>query len=398
MQPNAGAQGEYAGLLVIRKYHEGRGEGHRDVCLIPSSAHGTNPASAHMANLRVVVVDCDENGNVDLDDLTKKAKEHADNLAALMVTYPSTHGVFETAITDICEVVHQHGGQVYMDGANLNALVGLCRPGCFGPDVAHMNLHKTFCIPHGGGGPGIGPIGVAKHLAPYLPNHPLVAEAGPSDGIGPVTAAPWGSAGILPISWAYITLMGTAGLKRATQVAILSANYIANRLKEDFPVLYTGQGGLVAHECIIDTRAVQESAGISVEDIAKRLMDFGFHAPTMSFPVPGTLMIEPTESEPKAEIDRFCDAMIAICKEAKRIENGEWPADDNPLHNAPHTIDVLTAEEWTHPYTREEAAYPGATTAAGKYWPPVGRIDNVYGDRNLVCTCPTIDSYRDAAE
>ncbi len=398
LQPNAGAQGEYAGLLVIRKYHEGRGEGHRDVCLIPSSAHGTNPASAHMANLRVVVVDCDENGNVDLDDLTKKAKEHADNLAALMVTYPSTHGVFETAITDICEVVHQHGGQVYMDGANLNALVGLCRPGCFGPDVAHMNLHKTFCIPHGGGGPGIGPIGVAKHLAPYLPNHPLVAEAGPSDGIGPVTAAPWGSAGILPISWAYITLMGTAGLKRATQVAILSANYIANRLKEDFPVLYTGQGGLVAHECIIDTRAVQESAGISVEDIAKRLMDFGFHAPTMSFPVPGTLMIEPTESEPKAEIDRFCDAMIAICKEAKRIENGEWPADDNPLHNAPHTIDVLTAEEWTHPYTREEAAYPGATTAAGKYWPPVGRIDNVYGDRNLVCTCPTIDSYRDAAE
>ena len=397
LQPNAGAQGEYAGLLVIHKYHESRGEGHRNVCLIPSSAHGTNPASAHMANLRVVVVECDENGNVDLDDLTNKAKEHADNLAALMVTYPSTHGVFETAITDICEVVHHHGGQVYMDGANLNALVGLCRPGSFGPDVAHMNLHKTFCIPHGGGGPGVGPIGVGQHLAPFLPNHPLVAEAGPPDGIGPVAAAPWGSAGILPISWAYIGLMGTAGLKRATQVAILSANYIAKRLEGDYAVLYTGRDNLVAHECIIDTRPVQESAGISVEDIAKRLMDFGFHAPTMSFPVPDTLMIEPTESEPKAEIDRFCDAMIAIRQEAKRIESGEWPADDNPLHNAPHTAADLAAGEWTHPYTREEAAFPGGTTLA-KYWPPVGRIDNVHGDRNLVCTCPTVDSYRDAAE
>ena len=398
LQPNAGAQGEYAGLLVIRKYHESQGQGHRDVCLIPSSAHGTNPASAHMANLRVVVVECDKNGNVDLDDLTNKAKEHAENLAALMVTYPSTHGVFETAITDICDVVHQNGGQIYMDGANLNALVGLCRPGSFGPDVAHMNLHKTFCIPHGGGGPGVGPIGVGQHLAPFLPNHPLVAQAGPPDGIGPVTAAPWGSAGVLPISWAYIALMGTAGLKRATQVAILGANYIAKRLEGDYAVLYAGRNGLVAHECIIDTRPVQESAGITVEDIAKRLMDFGFHAPTMSFPVPDTLMIEPTESEPKAEIDRFCDAMIAIREETRRIESGEWPADDNPLHNAPHTAADLAAGEWTHPYTREEAAFPGGTTAVAKYWPPVGRIDNVYGDRNLVCTCPSVDSYRDAAE
>ena len=398
LQPNAGSQGEYAGLLVIRKYHESRGEGHRDVCLIPSSAHGTNPASARMANLRVVVVDCDENGNVDPDDLAAKAKEHADSLAALMVTYPSTHGVFEAAITDICEVVHRHGGQVYMDGANLNALVGLCRPGSFGPDVAHINLHKTFCIPHGGGGPGVGPIGVAQHLAPFLPNHPLVAEAGPPDGIGPVAAAPWGSAGILPISWAYIALMGTAGLKRATQVAILSANYIAKRLQGDYPVLYTGRNGLVAHECIIDTRPVQESAGITVEDIAKRLMDFGFHAPTMSFPVADTLMVEPTESEPKAEIDRFCDAMIAIREEARRIESGEWPAEDNPLHNAPHTADDLAAGEWTHPYTRAEAAFPAGTTALAKYWPPVGRIDNVYGDRNLVCTWPAVDGYRDAAD
>ena len=398
LQPNAGSQGEYAGLLVIRKYHESRGEGHRDVCLIPSSAHGTNPASARMANLRVVVVDCDENGNVDPDDLAAKAKEHADSLAALMVTYPSTHGVFEAAITDICEVVHCHGGQVYMDGANLNALVGLCRPGSFGPDVAHINLHKTFCIPHGGGGPGVGPIGVAQHLAPFLPNHPLVAEAGPPDGIGPVAAAPWGSAGILPISWAYIALMGTAGLKRATQVAILSANYIAKRLQGDYPVLYTGRNGLVAHECIIDTRPVQESAGITVEDIAKRLMDFGFHAPTMSFPVADTLMVEPTESEPKAEIDRFCDAMIAIREEARRIESGEWPAEDNPLHNAPHTADDLAAGEWTHPYTRAEAAFPAGTTALAKYWPPVGRIDNVYGDRNLVCTWPAVDGYRDAAD
>jgi len=397
VQPNAGAQGEYAGLLVIRKYHESRGEGHRNVCLIPSSAHGTNPASAQMANLKVVVVECDKNGNVDLDDLTNKAKKNADNLAALMVTYPSTHGVFETAITDICDVVHHHGGQVYMDGANLNALVGLCRPGLFGPDVAHMNLHKTFCIPHGGGGPGVGPIGVGQHLAPFLPNHPLVAQAGPADGIGSVTAAPWGSAGVLPISWAYIALMGTAGLRRATQVAILSANYIAKRLQGDYAVLYTGRNNLVAHECIIDTRPMQESAGITVEDIAKRLMDFGFHAPTMSFPVPDTLMIEPTESEPKAEIDRFCDAMIAIRQEAKRIESGEWPADDNPLHNAPHTAADLAVGEWIHPYTREEAAFPGGTTLA-KYWPPVGRIDNVHGDRNLICTCPAVDSYRDAAK
>ena len=386
LQPNAGAQGEYAGLLVIRKYHESLGEGHRDVCLIPSSAHGTNPASAHMANLRVVVVECDKNGNVDLDDLTNKAKEHADNLAALMVTYPSTHGVFETAITDICDVVHQNGGQVYMDGANLNALVGLCQPGHFGPDVAHMNLHKTFCIPHGGGGPGVGPIGVGQHLAPFMPNHPLVAEAGPPEGIGPVTAAPWGSAGVLPISWAYIALMGTAGLKRATQVAILGANYIAKRLDGHYAVLYAGRGGLVAHECIIDTRPVQESAGITVEDIAKRLMDFGFHAPTMSFPVPDTLMIEPTESEPKAEIDRFCDAMISIREEIRAIESGQSPQDDNPLVNAPHTAQCVTADTWEHSYSRQTAAWPAHVEH--KYWPAVRRVDDAFGDRNLICSCP----------
>ena len=398
LQPNAGSQGEYAGLLAIRKYHQEQGQGHRDVCLIPSSAHGTNPASAMMAGLEVVVVECDDQGNVDLADLEAKAAGHAATLAALMVTYPSTHGVFETAIRDICRVVHDHGGQVYMDGANLNALLGVCRPGEIGPDVAHMNLHKTFCIPHGGGGPGVGPIGVGAHLAPYLPNHPLVGEAGPESGIGAISAAPWGSAGILPISWAYIALMGGDGLKKATQVAILNANYVAKRLENHYPVLYAGEHGLVAHECIIDTRPLKENAGVTVDDIAKRLMDYGFHAPTMSWPVAGTLMIEPTESESKVELDRFCDAMIAIAGEAARIEAGEWPADDNPLGNAPHTALALMAEEWSHPYSRETAAYPVAGLRDAKYWPPVARIDNAHGDRHLVCTCPSLDDYRDAAE
>ena len=398
LQPNAGSQGEYAGLLTIRKHHEAQGEGHRDICLIPSSAHGTNPASAMMASFKVVLVECDDQGNVDVADLEAKAALHAADLAALMVTYPSTHGVFETAIRDICKVVHDHGGQVYMDGANLNALLGVCRPGEIGPDVAHMNLHKTFCIPHGGGGPGVGPIGVVAHLAPYLPNHPLVAEAGPESGIGAISAAPWGSAGILPISWVYIALMGGDGLKKATQVAILNANYVAKRLEKHYPVLYTGEHGMVAHECIIDTRPLKDNAGVTVDDIAKRLMDYGFHAPTMSWPVAGTLMIEPTESESKAELDRFCDAMIAIAGETARIEAGEWPADDNPLHNAPHTAEVLMAEEWSHPYSRETAAYPVGGLRDAKYWPPVARIDNAHGDRHLVCTCPSLDDYRDAAE
>jgi glycine dehydrogenase len=315
-----------------------------------------------------------------------------------MVTYPSTHGVFEAGIRDICQIVHDHGGQVYMDGANLNALVGVCLPGTLGPDVMHMNLHKTFCIPHGGGGPGVGPIGVVAPLAPFLPNHPLVPEAGPKDGIGPIAAAPWGSAGILPISWAYIALMGSAGLKRATAAAILNANYVAARLAPYYPVLYTGQNGLVAHECILDIRPLKESAGVTAEDIAKRLIDYGFHAPTMSFPVPGTLMVEPTESEPKVELDRFCDAMIAIHEEIKNVESGAWPKDDNPLRNAPHTAEDVMASDWKHPYSRETAAYPVASLKGAKYWPPVGRIDNAYGDRHLVCTCPSLDSYRDAAE
>ena len=395
LQPNAGSQGEYAGLLAIRAYHRARGQGQCNICLIPASAHGTNPASASMANMQVVVVACDQSGNVDLDDLRRKSESHKDNLAALMVTYPSTHGVFEAAIRDICQTVHDNGGQVYMDGANLNALVGICLPGQFGPDVAHMNLHKTFCIPHGGGGPGVGPIGVASHLAAYLPNHPLVADAGPATGIGPISAAPWGSAGILPIPWAYIRMMGTKGLRRATQVAILNANYVARRLAEHYPVLYTGKNGLVAHECILDLRKFEK---VSVEDVAKRLMDYGFHAPTMSFPVSGTLMVEPTESESKAELDRFCDAMIAIRKEIARVESGEWPAADNPLHNAPHPADVVSADSWTRPYSREQAAYPAESLRDGKYWPPVSRIDNVYGDRHLVCTCPPIDAYQQAAE
>lgn len=398
LQPNAGSQGEFAGLLCIRKYHHSRGDHHRDVCLIPSSAHGTNPASASMAGMKVVVVNCDDDGNVDMDDLTAKAENHAENLAALMVTYPSTHGVFELTIRKICDIIHANGGQVYMDGANLQAMVGICKPGKFGCDVSHLNLHKTFCIPHGGGGPGVGPIGVGAHLAPFLPNHPVVPAAGPVDGIGAISAAPWGSASILPISWSYIRMMGGDGLKQATQVAILNANYLAKRLAGHYEVLYTGRNGLVAHECILDTRPLKDEAGISVDDIAKRLIDYGFHAPTMSFPVSGTLMVEPTESETKEEIDRFCDAMIAIAEEADRVKAGEWPADDNPLHNAPHTASVIAADEWTHPYKRETAAYPVESLRRTKYWAPVGRVDNVYGDRHLVCTCPSIDDYREAAE
>ncbi|MFN0058321.1 MAG: aminomethyl-transferring glycine dehydrogenase [Planctomycetota bacterium] len=392
LQPNAGSQGEYAGLLVIRKYHQSRGDGHRNVCLIPSSAHGTNPASAALAGMRVVVTACDANGNVDLADMRAKAAEHKQNLAALMVTYPSTHGVFETGITEICKIVHEHGGQVYMDGANLNALVGLCQPGKFGPDVAHMNLHKTFCIPHGGGGPGMGPIGVKEHLARFLPTHSQVPEAGPPTGISAVSAAPWGSASILLISWAYIQMMGAAGLKKATQVAILNANYIARRLREHYPVLYTGPEGWVAHECILDCRPLKQE-GVEVEDIAKRLMDYGFHAPTMSFPVPGTLMIEPTESEPLAELDRFCEAMIQIRAEARVVGEGRIDAKNNPLKNAPHTQDDILRGEWNRPYTREEAAFPLPWVAENKFWPSVNRIDNAYGDRNLICSCPPIESY-----
>jgi glycine dehydrogenase len=398
LQPNAGSQGEYAGLLVLRAYHESRGEGHRDICLIPSSAHGTNPASAAMAGLKVVVVACDKEGNVDLADLRAKAEKHAAQLAALMITYPSTHGVFEEAIRDICAVVHANGGQVYMDGANMNAQVGLTSPASIGADVCHLNLHKTFCIPHGGGGPGVGPIGVAPHLVGFLPNHPLRADAGPASGIGPVSAAPFGSALILPISYAYIRMMGAAGLKRATEVAILSANYIARRLRDAYPILYAAPSGMVAHECIIDCRGFAQEAGVQVEDIAKRLQDFGYHAPTMSWPVAGTLMIEPTESESKAELDRFCEAMIAIRAEIAAVGAGRLDRTDNPLKHAPHTAREVMADEWTHGYTRAQAAYPLPWVAASKYWPPVKRVDNVYGDRNLVCTCAPLEAYALAAE
>ena len=394
VQPNAGSQGEYAGLLAIRDFHAANGEGERDICLIPSSAHGTNPASAVMAGLKVVVVACDDSGNVDVSDLSAKVTEHGARLAALMVTYPSTHGVFEEAIVEICDIVHAAGGQVYLDGANLNALLGVSLPGAFGPDVAHMNLHKTFCIPHGGGGPGVGPIGVRAHLAPHLPSHPLAA----SPDSGPVSAAPWGSAGILPISWAYIAMMGRPGLKKATQTAILSANYIAHKLNPYYPVLYRGKNGWVAHECIIDLRPLKESSGVSVDDVAKRLMDYGFHAPTMSFPVAGTLMIEPTESEPRSELDRFAEAMIAIRGEIKRIEDGEWNLADSPLSGAPHTLEEVVADDWPHAYSREEAAFPVESLRNAKYWPPVGRIDQVYGDRNLVCACPPLEAYQNAAE
>ena len=391
LQPNAGSQGELAGLLAIRGYHASRGE-HRDVCLIPSSAHGTNAASASMAGLEVVVVACDDHGNVDLGDLRAKIAAHRDRLAVLMITYPSTHGVFEPAIVDLCDAVHAVGGQVYVDGANLNALVGLAKPGRFGADVSHLNLHKTFCIPHGGGGPGVGPVAVRAHLAPFLPNHPLRPEAGPDTGVGPIAAAPWGSAGILPISWAYVRLMGPDGLRRASEVAILGANYLARKLAPHYPVLYSGRKGLVAHECILDLRRITKESGVTAEDVAKRLIDYGFHAPTMSFPVAGTLMVEPTESESMAELDRFCEAMIAIRNEIARVAAGELDPEDNPLHNAPHTADML-AGEWSHAYSRQQAAYPVASLRQDKYWVPVRRIQGAYGDRNLVCTCPPMSAW-----
>jgi glycine dehydrogenase len=393
LQPNAGSQGELAGLLAIRAYHRSQGS-ERDVCLIPSSAHGTNAASAAMAGLRVVVVACDDRGNVDLEDLRAKLQEHRDRVAAIMVTYPSTHGVFEPAISELCDAVHQAGGQVYVDGANLNALVGLARPGRFGADVSHLNLHKTFCIPHGGGGPGVGPVGVRAHLAPFLPSHPLRPEAGPPTGVGPISEAPWGSAGILPISWAYIRLMGPDGLRHATEVAILGANYVARRLAPHYPVLYTGRKGLVAHECILDLRRITRETGVTAEDVAKRLIDYGFHAPTMSFPVAGTLMVEPTESEDQAELDRFCEAMIAIRHEIAKVASGELDREDNPLRNAPHTAEML-ARDWTHPYPRELAAFPVGSLRQAKYWPPVRRIQGAYGDRNLVCTCPPVTAWEE---
>ncbi|MFC4061811.1 aminomethyl-transferring glycine dehydrogenase, partial [Planomonospora corallina] len=391
IQPNAGSQGEFAGLLAIRAYHRARGEDQREVCLIPSSAHGTNAASAVMAGMKVVVVACDENGNVDLGDLVAKIEKHRDRLAAIMVTYPSTHGVYEETITEVCRLVHEAGGQVYVDGANLNALVGLAKPGEFGADVSHLNLHKTFCIPHGGGGPGVGPVAVRAHLADYLPGHPL------RDGsaVGPVSAAPYGSASILPISWAYIRMMGGDGLKAATEQAILSANYLARRLAPHYPVLYTGRGGLVAHECIVDLRQITKETGVTVDDVAKRLIDYGFHAPTMSFPVAGTLMIEPTESEDLAELDRFCDAMIAIRGEIEKVASGAWDRTDNPLRNAPHTAGCVTADSWDHSYGRTEAAYPVVSLRQAKYWSPVRRIDQAYGDRNLVCSCPPPEAFED---
>ncbi|MFI0352064.1 aminomethyl-transferring glycine dehydrogenase [Actinomadura sp. 9N407] len=396
LQPNAGSQGELAGLLAIRGYHRARGEGHRNICLIPSSAHGTNAASAVMAGMKVVVVTCDEGGNIDVDDLHAKIAQHGAALSAIMVTYPSTHGVFEESISDVCAAVHEAGGQVYVDGANLNALVGLARPGEFGSDVSHLNLHKTFCIPHGGGGPGVGPIGVREHLAPFLPNHPLRGEAGPADsGVGPISAAPWGSAGILPISWAYIAMMGPDGLRAATESAIIGANYLAARLDPYYPILYTGRNGRVAHECIADLRRITKETGITAEDVAKRLIDYGFHAPTLSFPVAGTLMIEPTESEDLAELDRFCDAMIEIRREIERVADGSYDRDDNPLKHAPHTAASLIGEDWKHPYTREQAGYPLPALREGKYWPPVRRIDQAHGDRNLVCSCPPPEAYED---
>jgi glycine dehydrogenase len=392
LQPNAGSQGEYAGLLVIREYHQSRGDTHRTVCLIPQSAHGTNPASAVMAGMKVVAIACDSDGNIDLTDLKAKAEQHRDQLAALMVTYPSTHGVFEEGIKEICQIVHDNGGQVYMDGANLNAQVGLCRPGDFGADVCHLNLHKTFCIPHGGGGPGMGPIGVAAHLVPFLPQHAVISVGG-EQGIGAISAAPWGSASILPISWMYIALMGGTGLTEATKIAILNANYIAKRLEGHYPVLYKGSNGLVAHECILDLREFKKNADIEVDDIAKRLIDYGFHPPTVSWPVAGTVMVEPTESESKAELDRFCDAMIAIRNEIREIEEGQSDSTNNPLKNAPHTVADLTAEVWDRPYSRQTAIFPDDWTRENKFYPAVGRIDNAYGDRNLVCSCLPMDAY-----
>ncbi|MGB1984075.1 MAG: aminomethyl-transferring glycine dehydrogenase [Porticoccaceae bacterium] len=388
LQPNAGSQGEYAGLLAIKDYHDSRGDSHRKICLIPSSAHGTNPASAQMCGMKVVVVACDEQGNVDIADLKAKAEAHSDNLSAIMVTYPSTHGVFEENITELCDIVHQHGGQVYIDGANLNAMVGVCQPGKFGGDVSHLNLHKTFCIPHGGGGPGVGPVCVGSHLEEFLPQDNSAKRRG-----GRISAAPFGSASILPITWMYIRMMGYTGLRQATEVAILNANYIAKRLESKYSILFTGSNNRVAHECIVDTRDIKEQTGISVDDIAKRLIDYGFHAPTMSFPVAGTLMIEPTESESKREIDRFCDAMLAIADEVKEVADGKYSLEDNPLVGAPHTAAVATADHWEHAYSRSEAIYPSQFTKDNKYWPPVGRLDNVFGDRNLVCSCPSIKDY-----
>jgi glycine dehydrogenase len=402
LQPNSGAQGEYAGLLAIRGYHLARGEPHRRVCLIPSSAHGTNPASAAMVGMEVVVVACDARGDVDVNDLRAKAEKHSRNLATVMITYPSTHGVFEEHIRDICDIVHQHGGQVYLDGANMNAQVGLSRPGDYGADVSHLNLHKTFCIPHGGGGPGMGPIGVKKHLVPFLPNHPATSHPATDrttpHAVGPVSAAPFGSASILTISYIYILIMGGEGLTRATEIAILNANYIAARLQPHFPVLYRNAKGRVAHECIVDPRPLKTSSGVTVDDIAKRLIDYGFHAPTMSFPVPGTLMIEPTESESKAELDRFCDAMIAIRNEIAEIEAGRWTVEVSPLRNAPHTVHDIADDAWARPYSRAEGCFPAGSSRTDKYWSPVGRVDNVYGDRNLVCSCPPVADYAEAAE
>ena len=397
LQPNAGAQGEYAGLMVIRKYHLENGEKDRNVCLIPSSAHGTNPASAQMAGMKVVVVSCDKEGNVDIEDLKSKSKEYSKNLSALMVTYPSTHGVFEEKIKEICKIIHDHGGQVYMDGANLNALVGIAKPGKFGPDVCHINLHKTFCIPHGGGGPGMGPIACKKHLDPFLPSHEVIKDCGPVTGIGAVSAAPWGSASILVISWMYIKMMGAEGLRKASQVAILNANYIQKKLEAHFPILFKGKNGYVAHECIIDIRPIKSETGITEEDIAKRLIDFGFHAPTMSWPVPGTMMIEPTESESLSEIDRFCETLIKIKKEINKVKNGKFDKNDNPLKNAPHTHSELAGNKWDHKYERETAAYPSIGLKSYKYWPPVARVDNVYGDKNLFCSCPSMDEFKDDA-
>ena len=397
LQPNSGAQGEYAGLMAIRRYHRARGEAHRNICLIPTSAHGTNPASAVMAGMKVVLVACDDNGNVDMHDLKEKTESHSEYLAAIMVTYPSTHGVFETSIVDLCALIHAHGGQVYVDGANLNALVGLAGPGKFGADVSHLNLHKTFCIPHGGGGPGMGPIGVGAHLAPYLPSSVVVPQEGLDASNNVISATPFGSASILPISWMYIAMMGSDGVTEASRTAIVHANYIAQRLKGHFDVLYTGRQGTVAHECIIDIRPLKERSGITEEDVAKRLIDYGFHAPTMSFPVAGTLMIEPTESESLNEIDRFCDAMLAIREEIRSVEDGRFDPIHNPLKNAPHTLDDVTASEWNRPYSREQAVWPVSSLRADKYWAPVNRVDNVYGDRNLICSCPSIESYLEPA-
>ena len=395
LQPNAGSQGEFAGLLAIRSYHRSNGDESRNICLIPASAHGTNAASAVMAGMKVVVVDCDENGNVDLVDLANKAEQHSNDLSAIMITYPSTHGVYEETVSDICEIIHDHGGQVYLDGANLNALVGIAQPGKFGADVSHLNLHKTFCIPHGGGGPGVGPVAVAEHLREYLPSHPLVPELESASVVGSVSGAPWGSAGILPISWAYIAMMGADGLTLATKTAILSANYVAKRLSEHYDILFTGKNGYIAHECIIDIRPINMSCGVSADDIAKRLMDFGFHAPTMSFPVSGTLMIEPTESESLAEIDKFCDAMIAIKQEINQIVDGSYMYENSMLRNAPHTAECAVSSDWDLPYSREEAVYPLLSAKDEKYWPPVGRIDGAYGDKNLVCSCPSIEEFQD---